>query len=159
MTKTPIDYSNCVIYKIVCKDLDNKNCYIGHTTQLSQRIKQHKYDYKYEKGPKYNYKLYRNIRDSDNGIDDYDIVLVEKYPCANVYEAKARERYFYETLNANMNTQNPCRSAPEYIEEHKEEIRLKKARRERCQCGGTYTMSHRARHYNTYKHMKGVSNL
>jgi len=32
-----VDYSKVVIYKIVYKDLDIKECYVGHTTNFTKR--------------------------------------------------------------------------------------------------------------------------
>ena len=35
------------------------------------------------------------------------VVEIEKYPCNDDNEARSRERYWYEVLNANMNSQCP----------------------------------------------------
>ena len=37
MTKLPINYSKSVIYKIVCKNPEIEDFYIGSTTNLTQR--------------------------------------------------------------------------------------------------------------------------
>jgi hypothetical protein len=37
MPRLPIDYSKSIIYKIVCKDLDVKDCYVGSTTNFTNR--------------------------------------------------------------------------------------------------------------------------
>ena len=42
MPKTIIDYSKTIIYRIVCKDLTIKDCYIGHTTNFIKRKQAHK---------------------------------------------------------------------------------------------------------------------
>ena len=42
MPKTRIDYSKCIIYRIVCNDINITECYIGHTTNLIKRRNQHK---------------------------------------------------------------------------------------------------------------------
>ena len=34
MPKIIIDYSNTIIYKITCKDTENKDVYVGHTRTL-----------------------------------------------------------------------------------------------------------------------------
>ena len=34
MPSKPMDYSKTRFYKIVCKDLNIKDCYVGHTTDL-----------------------------------------------------------------------------------------------------------------------------
>ena len=33
MPKKEIDYSNTIIYRIVCKDTNITECYVGHTTK------------------------------------------------------------------------------------------------------------------------------
>ena len=43
MPRTPIDYSQICIYKLVHKeDYDNENIYIGSTTNFRKRKNQHK---------------------------------------------------------------------------------------------------------------------
>jgi predicted GIY-YIG superfamily endonuclease len=42
MVKKEVDYSNTVIYKIVCKDESIKDLYVGHTTNFDKRKYQHK---------------------------------------------------------------------------------------------------------------------
>jgi len=37
MPKKEIDYSNTIIYKIVCRDLNIKECYVGHTTNFTKQ--------------------------------------------------------------------------------------------------------------------------
>ena len=37
MPKDIINYSSTIIYKIVCKDLNVKDIYIGHTTNFIKR--------------------------------------------------------------------------------------------------------------------------
>jgi len=42
MPKNPADYSETIIYKLVCKDSSIKDTYIGHTTNFVQRKNSHK---------------------------------------------------------------------------------------------------------------------
>jgi predicted GIY-YIG superfamily endonuclease len=37
-----IDYTKTIFYKIVCNDLNIKECYIGHTTNFRKRKNHHK---------------------------------------------------------------------------------------------------------------------
>ena len=41
------------------------------------------------------------------------VVEIEKYPCNDDNEARSRERYWYELLNATMNTRCPITSVEE----------------------------------------------
>ena len=43
MPSKPIDYGNTHFYKIVCKDVSIKECYVGHTTDFTKRKSQHKH--------------------------------------------------------------------------------------------------------------------
>ena len=46
------------------------------------------------------------IRENE-GWNNWSMIEIEKYPCNDKNEACARERYWYELLNANMNTYCP----------------------------------------------------
>ena len=37
MPQKPIDYSKTIIYRIVCKDINIKECYVGSTTDFKGR--------------------------------------------------------------------------------------------------------------------------
>ena len=57
------------------------------------------------------------------GWDNWSIIEVEKYPCNDSNEARARERYWFENLSASLNTFNPLRTK-------EDDILLKKLYRE-----------------------------
>ena len=42
MPRKPIDYSKTHFYKIVCKDLDLSDGYVGHTTDFIKRKSYHR---------------------------------------------------------------------------------------------------------------------
>ena len=37
MPKNPINYDNTCFYKLVCNDVNIKECYVGHTTDFTRR--------------------------------------------------------------------------------------------------------------------------
>jgi hypothetical protein len=115
MTKTTINYENTVIYKIVCKDLGIKDCYVGHTTNFTQRKGQHKASCNNEDGNKSHYKVYMCIREN-GGWDNWDMIEIEKFKCNDGNEARARERFQIESLEANLNVVIPTRTYKEYRE-------------------------------------------
>ena len=41
---------------------------------------------------------------------NWSMLEIEKYPCKDRNEAQVRERYWIETLNANLNKQVPTRT-------------------------------------------------
>lgn len=111
MPKTPMNYKNTIIYKIVCKDLSIDDCYVGHTTDFVARRCRHKSAYHLEE-KKQHYKLYTMIREN-GGWDNWTMVEIEKFPCNDRNEAAARERYWFEQLNTkNMNTKKPVADNP-----------------------------------------------
>jgi predicted RND superfamily exporter protein len=129
MPKTPMDYSKTIIYKIVCNDLSIKESYVGHTTDMTNRKWGHKSVCNNEKNKSYNLKIYQIIREN-GGWDNWSMVLVEKFPCKDKYEACKREREVYEELEAKMNMVIPYITQEEtkeyhkkYREEHQEQLK------------------------------------
>jgi predicted GIY-YIG superfamily endonuclease len=173
MPHTPIDYANTVIYKIVSNDLTITDSYIGHTTDFRTRKWQHKYSCITEKARGYNYKLYKFIREN-GGWDSFSMVFIETYPCKDTHEATARERYWYETLNSQLNAILPQRSRAEYLVDNKDIIRQQeKVYREThrdiihqrngeiitCECGSSFVRSYLARHKRTKSHLSYTTPL
>jgi hypothetical protein len=106
MPRLHIDYSNIVIYKIVCNDLSITDCYVGHTTDFIRRKQSHKYFCTNENNKKKNnYKVYATIR-KNGEWDNYCMIEIEKYPCKDANEASAKEREWFEILNS-LNTHVP----------------------------------------------------
>lgn len=120
MPKKPIDYSQTVIYKIACNNLDIKECYVGHTTDLVRRRKQHKHCC-ISPNKHYNYNVYQFIRDN-GGWENWCVCPVEEFKCDNINQALIRERFWIEELNANLNQNIPSRTEKERYENNKEEI-------------------------------------
>ena len=102
MPKTTIDYSKTVMYKIVCKDLNIQDVYVGHTTDFRIRKNRHKSGCLNEKGKHYNLNIYKIIREN-GGWDNWEMIEIEKYPCNDSNEAGKREIYWYELNHASLN--------------------------------------------------------
>jgi len=170
MPRIAINYSNTVIYKIVCKDLNIKDCYIGHTTDFIRRRYNHKCS---SVNNLIKYKIYQTINEN-GGWDNWDMVLVEKLECNNELEARARERYWIEQLGATLNVSIPTRTTKEYYENNKSNIILKQQtyyennkekvleyhkKRYTCVCGTEICKVEKSRHEKTKKHQKAMANL
>ena len=119
MPRLPIDYSKTVIYKIVANDLSITDCYVGSTTDFVRRKAGHKSICTNEKGRDYNLKVYKTIRDN-GGWAEWCMVEIEKYPCNDVNEATSRERYWFEILNSDLNSQYPQRSKAEFYKDNRD---------------------------------------
>jgi hypothetical protein len=124
MPKKIMDYSKCKIYKLASKDLNVTQIYVGHNTNWSNRKHNHKIDCNNLNSKNYNIPVYQFIR-NNGGWDNWDMILVEDFPCENVLQARQRERYWIETLNASLNIRLPGRTEEEYNkwynDTHKEE--------------------------------------
>ena len=114
-----VNYQLGKIYKIV--DNTNNNIYIGSTCEptLARRLATHLTDYK-RREIRNNNMTSLQIFDNNN----YDIILIENYPCERKDELHARERYYIESLEC-VNKQFPGRTQKEYREVNKEYIRAK----------------------------------
>lgn len=113
MPRIPIDYSKCVMYKIVSRSDDIDYLYIGHTTQFTTRKSSHKVACVNKKGKRYNIKLYQTIRQC-GGWDNFKMILIENYPCENKRQAEKREDELMLELKATMNTRRAYRSKKEW---------------------------------------------
>ena len=180
MPKQIIDYSKNIIYKLVCNDLNVKDIYVGHTTNFIKRKQGHKnvcYNLDHKS---YNLKVYKIIRENGGWLN-WSMIEIEKYPCNDKNEACARERYWYELLNANMNSVCPTFKVEkrkeyekEYYEKYYEQnvhkiLKYNKEYRDNnkdkinekhhCQCGGFYTNSNKAQHIKSKKHQNFMKTL
>jgi hypothetical protein len=110
------NYQRTKIYYILVGD----EKYYGHTQRqyLSQRTAGHRDLYR--KGNQK--KVYVAARAL--GMTDKDLicVLVENYPCANVDEARARERYYIER-EGTLNMSIPGRTKKEWDEANKDKVK------------------------------------
>ncbi len=125
------DYAKSKIYKVV--DLDSNTCYIGSTCRtLEQRLISHVSQYKsYSLGKSTKYVSSFKILE----LDDFDIVLIENYPCNTKDELLARERHYTQLLPCvnkmrNQGIHNEL-GLSEYMKlyrlQNKDQLRVKKA--------------------------------
>ena len=107
-----------IYYKIVSKDNNIKDCYVGKTTNFKRRIIEHKSICNNVNLKNYNLKIYKFIREN-GGINNWEFIEIEK----SEYDDKNsafKERELIEELNANLNIIIPSRTKKEYYENNKE---------------------------------------
>jgi hypothetical protein len=119
MTRLPINYNNTSIYRIVCKNLEIKDCYVGSTTDFKSRTYDHKSCCNNENDLNYNYYVYRFIR-LNGGWENWTIVLIEQYKALDKLDKLKRERYWLEFYNATLNTFLPIISKEESLKRQNE---------------------------------------
>jgi hypothetical protein len=125
MPKKAMDYSKTIIYKIVCNDLNIKDCYVGYTTNFAKRKTEHKRSVKTLDRNNSYLKLYVVIREN-GGWNNWSMIEIEKYSCLDVNEAKKRERYWFELLTPSLNMIYPIRSCLERERQEKYKLSRKK---------------------------------
>jgi hypothetical protein len=182
-----IDYSNTVIYKIVCNDPTITDIYVGSTCNFTNRKYRHKSRCTNTNADSREIKLYKIIRDN-GGWCNWSMLEIEKFSCLDGNEARTRERYWHDQLSAVMNSNIPNRTHREYVKDYyernkdkinqcskeyreKNKDRIKgyvdknkdkiKENREKtyiCICGSIITIPHKNRHEQTNKHKSFISN-
>ena len=117
MPKKEVDYSNTIIYKLCCNDINIHDIYIGHTTNFNQRKNNHRICCENLSCTRYVYEFIRYHGDWDN----WSMIQIEEINCNNKREAEAREHYWIQTLNASLNTNKPYAMFKETPKEYKQE--------------------------------------
>ena len=121
MPKDIIDYSNTIIYKIICNDHSVTDIYVGHTTNFVKR----KYQHKTLCNSKSKLKIYDVIR-QNGGWNNWSMVEIAKYCCQDVTEARIKEQEHYELLKQTLNTVNPISSNKYSVLSINDSISIKK---------------------------------
>ncbi len=112
------------IYKICIKDGSIKDCYIGSTMCIKQRRHQHKSACNTEGTKKYNYPIYKFIREHD-GWDAWELIILKKVKFEEKFELHKKERKYIEKYGSGLNRTVPTRTKKEYKDENKEKIKAK----------------------------------
>lgn len=106
------DYNKGKIYKVHCNETGED--YYGSTTHtLEKRISLHKSRLKTERYCKSRQIIVRG---------NFEMVLVEDFPCLTKKELNVRERYYIDNF-PNINHVVPTRTVKEYQEHHKEKYK------------------------------------
>jgi hypothetical protein len=116
-----VNYQQGKIYRLVCNTTGL--VYVGSTClpTLAKRLQNHKSCYKiFINGGKKEALTSFKILEHNN----YDIILIENYPCNSKDELHQRERHFIETMEC-VNKVIPGRTKKEYFTEKKESINVK----------------------------------
>ena len=112
-----INYDETHFYRIVCRDLNIKECYVGHTTDFYSRKCRHKSNCNNTNQEHYNLYVYEFIREN-GGWENWDMILIKTEKCNNELEARARERNYIEMFKASLNSMKK----PYVSEEEKKEL-------------------------------------
>ena len=92
MPQLPMNYNNSVIYKICCNDISITDVYVGSTTNFIKRKSAHKTACKNERDKRQHLNVYQFIR-AHGSRDNWDMIVVEEFPCDSKNQLHTRERY------------------------------------------------------------------
>ena len=140
------------IYKIT--DHTNNNIYVGSTIQkLKQRLRGHERDSQHP---------FINCASKEIILNnEYTIDLLIDYPCETFEQLRIKEQEFIDMIDccnkskAYVSKEEIKQNQKNYYNNHKKDILSKKKTYDsnyiKCECGGGYSMSHRARHLSSNK--------
>jgi hypothetical protein len=159
------DYQNGKIYKIV--NYENDDVYIGSTTEptLARRLAKHVGNYREYLNGKFHYLTSFKVIETGN----YDIQLIEKYPCNSKMELHAREGYYIKSVDC-INKRVAGRTRKQYEQDNKDVIAKKNKAyktdkkqkinmKHSCLCGGKYTHTNMAVHMRSKKHQSYINSI
>ena len=119
---------NGVVYKIYCKDSSITEFYVGSSCDMKQRIASHKSDCNNTNSKKYNFKVYKFIREN-GGFENWFFETLLEVEVVDKEELRLKyERPYQLDLLPQLNSQLEGRTDKEWYEDNKEEI-LKKQKK------------------------------
>ena len=175
MEQNTKNFEQAKIYCIECNITGKK--YIGSTCKtLSQRLKQHEYQYKRYLIDKYCYVTSFDILQ----LDDYTMYLLEKVHCDTQEELDAFEGHYIKkfrdfAVNKRVegktklekkeeiqkyyqdNKESKKKYQQQYREDNRELVNQKQREKILCECGIQYSRSHKARHIKTTHHQEFIA--
>ena len=113
------------VYKLVCKDINVKECYVGSTGNTRIRKAHHKSDCNNVNGKNFNFRVYQYIREND-GFQNWELIVLETVQYNQKFELRARERHHMELLGATLNSQVPNRTSDEWHLDNAENVQQQK---------------------------------
>ena len=115
------DYYNACVYKIVCKDENITDTYIGSTKNFKNRMKGHKCNCNNIKRPGYNYKVYKFIREN-GGWENWEMKKICDVKCLDGYDLRKAEGEYILTLKPTLNQKIAGRTRGQYYVDNKDNI-------------------------------------
>ena len=146
-------YQNGMIYKLV--NSADEQFYIGSTClSLAKRKSSHKKEA--TKCP--DQRVYKHL--NDVGWANVDIILIEKFPCADKNELEKRQRHWIETLKPSLNKNIPTRLV--ICEHNRQRVACADCKPSlldtvQCECGRTIQIRGLRVHIKSSRHAEDVS--
>ena len=141
------------VYKLVCKDVNVTEVYVGSSTSLRNRRYTHKACCTRENDKAYNRPV-SYIREN-GGWQNWNLLVIERVEFEFRFELQDRERFHMEALHATLNSRVPNRTQAEHRQYHQQYMQQRQeesSKKHDCPCGGRYTNEHKSTHLKTEKH-------
>jgi hypothetical protein len=144
----------------------SEGCYVGKTSQpLKGRMKTHKSDSVNENSPRYNYDLYKHIRET-GGWENWAWDVIEERDMTRE-ESRSVEGRWVRLYEASLNKQMPgggCKRNPELCRQRAKEYYRRNVKRfhvkTTCRlCGGKYSEASERIHVKSKKHTQALEAL
>jgi len=157
-----VNYGNSMIYKLVCKDTNITDIYVGSTTNFSRRKHQHKNICNDENDKRYNVYVYEFIR-NNGGYENWDMILIQNVNVNTKRELEQIEREYIDKLYPTLNSRTSYVTEDEkkeqkkeyckkYWIEKKEKVKERKREKIKCEfCNSEVTKYCLTRHQKTMK--------
>jgi hypothetical protein len=110
------------IYRLACKDPKITECYIGQTKNFKERLWHHTGDCNNPKSFKYNFKVYKFIREN-GGWENWQMKALEVITCKTEKDARKKELEFCNKYNATLNTHCPMRDRKQWLIDNKDRVK------------------------------------
>ena len=151
----------------------NGKSYVGSTKNIRKRMNKHKSTCYNQNNKKYNFKLYKFIREN-GGWDNVDIHILQK---CNKSVKRIVEDFYMKHYNCELNDRgaifnrekkkeylkeyykNNNEYRKDYANEYRKNNKEKLSEKFNCICGGKYTHSNKALHLKTLKHQTYLESL
>ena len=120
------------VYKIVCRDKEITEFYIGSSVDFNKRIPKHRKDCNNLNSKNYCIPLYKFIR-NNGGFDNWDFEVIKEYKFITKKELTINEQYYMELLKPHLNSMNAYGLD---MERYKNKIKRNNKKKDNCpQCG------------------------
>jgi len=119
MSKEIIKEKNYSFYMFKCNDPDIINTYVGSTQNFRIRKSSHKGDCYNENNNRYNFQVYKIIREN-GGWSNWKMVQIHEQICKSRIHSNQIEQEFIEKHQADMNMKRAFRTDEERIEQKRE---------------------------------------
>ena len=112
------------IYKIFSKDPEDKNIYIGSTTDFKRRIREHKSKCNNENSTSHNLFIYQYIR-QNGSWNNFKAEIIHEFECIDNKQKRMVEQEYINKLNCGLNTDRSYVDTKLYEKEYREKNKEK----------------------------------